>query len=100
MVERFKRFRIPLIIGISFWFLVFPAYLHFSILDESDLTSSYPCFKNMDQDDSIVTVDKEKVSGFNLTAEAFVRSGSFVEGVSIIFPQISNQHLKSLVLRC
>jgi hypothetical protein len=100
MVERFKGFQILLIIGISSWFLVFPAYLHFSILDESDLSSSYPCFKNMDQDDSIVTAEKEKASGLNLIVETFVGSGFFVEGVSIFFPQISNQHLESLVLRC
>jgi hypothetical protein len=100
MVERYKGFQVLLTIGISFWFLVFPAYLHFSILDESDLTSCYPCFKNMDQDDSIVTAEKEKASGLNLIAETFVASGFSVEGISIFFPQISDQHLESLVLRC
>jgi len=100
MVERFRGFQILLIIGISFWFLVFPAYLHFSALDEVDIIPPHPCFKNMDQDDSIVTAEKEKASGLNLIVETFVGSGFFVEGVSIFFPQISNQHLDSLVLRC
>jgi hypothetical protein len=100
MVERYKGFQILLIVGVSFWLLVFPAYLHFSILDESDLTSCHPCFKNMDQDDSIVTAENEKISGFNLIVETFAGSGFFIEGVSIFFPQMSNQYLKSLVLRC
>jgi len=100
MVERYKGFQVLLIIGVSSWLLIFPAYLHFSALDEVDIIPPHPCFKNIDQDDSIVTAEKEKASGFSLIVETFAGNGFFIEGVTIFFPQISNQYLKSLVLRC
>jgi len=65
-----------------------------------DIIPPHPCFKNIDQDDSIVTAEKEKASGFSLIVETFAGNGLFIEGVTIFFPQISNQYLKSLVLRC
>ena len=77
MSETYKRFQIPLVIGISFWFLVFPAYLHFSALDESDMTSPHPCFKNIDQDDSMVTAEKEKNFRINSYCKASLRNHSF-----------------------
>jgi hypothetical protein len=100
MRERYKGFQILLIIGISFWFLVFPAYLHFSALDELDIISPHPCFKNIDQEDSIVTAEKEKILGLNLIVEQFLENSLFVEHIPTFFPQISFLNLKSLVLRC
>jgi hypothetical protein len=100
MVERYKGFQILLIVGISFWFLVFPAYLHFSVLDELDIIPPHPCFKNIDQEDSIVTAEKEKILGLGLIVGQLLESSLFVEQIPTFLPQISSPDLKSLVLRC
>jgi len=100
MREIYKGFQILLIIGISFWFLVFQAYLHFSALDGLDIIPPHPCFKNIDQDDSIVTAEKEKVLGLNLMVEQFLGNSLFVGQIPTFFPQIFPLNLKSLVLRC
>jgi hypothetical protein len=100
MRERYKGFQILLIIGISFWFLVFPAYLHFSALDELDIIPPHPCFKNIDQEDSIVTAEKEKIFGLNLIDGQFLENSLFIEHIPTFFPQISSLNLESWVLRC
>jgi len=48
--ERSKSFLIALV---SSWFVIFPAYLDFSILDDSDMTLSFPAFGKVDQDELI-----------------------------------------------
>lgn len=100
MKEGYKGIQILLIIGISFWFLVFPAYLHFSALDELDIIPPHPCFKNIDQEDSIVTAEKEKILGLNLIVGQFLENSPLVEQILTFFPQISSLNPKSLVLRC
>ncbi len=51
-----------LMVLFAFWFLIFPAYLHFSIIDNSDLLPSYPLFGKFDQEDSIlISGEKEKI---------------------------------------
>lgn len=55
--DKSKTFMIALF---SLWMVIHPAYLFFSILDESDLSAPYPCFKNMDQEDFIPAFKKKE----------------------------------------
>lgn len=63
MMKGVSRKSKPLLIALfSFWFTIFPAYLCFSILDNSDLAAPYPCFANSDQEDSIFSPKKKEKS--------------------------------------
>jgi hypothetical protein len=52
MKSRRKRFQILWVMGISFWILLFPAYLHYTNLEESDFLSGTAIWENPDQDGS------------------------------------------------
>ena len=61
MMKDVSRNSKPLLIALlSFWFAIFPAYLCFSILDNSDLAAPYPCLTNSDQEDSISSSKKKE----------------------------------------
>ena len=63
MMKDVSRKSRPLLIALlSFWFVVFPAYLYFSFLDHSDLAAPYPCFESSDQEDSISGSKKKEKS--------------------------------------
>ncbi len=101
MKDAFKKFKFFLIILFSFWFLVFPAYLYFSTLCDLDIASLYPCFGNIDQEDSIPTPEKKE----NILELTF-----FISHILIVYlslgrvPNLSYQlptfNPKSLILRC
>ena len=62
MKRVFKKTRFFLIIGIIFWFVVFPVYLNLSALDDWDAIFPYLFFKKIDQDNSItISEHKEKI---------------------------------------
>ena len=86
---------------LSFCLIMLPAYLNFSILDDSDITPSYPVFEKIDQDDSILNPEQRE-DIFNLTF--FVKhipiAQPFLAWVSNLLDQPSALNSKSLILRC
>lgn len=60
MKNAFKKSKYFLIMLFSSWFLIFPAYLNFSTLDDLDLTYPYLCFEKIDQEDSIPNSEKKE----------------------------------------
>ena len=96
--EKSKYF---LIIFFSFWFLIFPAYLCFSILDDSDITPSYPVFGTIDQEDSIANSGEKE----NILELTFFMKNALIAHFSLAWvPNLSYQlpvlNSKSLILRC
>jgi hypothetical protein len=96
-----KKFKYFLMILFSFWFVIFPAYLYFSILDNSDLAAPYPCFKNGDQEDSILSPKKKE----KILESTFSIGHIFLDHLSLA--QVSHPSFrppllksKSLILRC
>ncbi len=86
---------------LSFCFIILPAYLNFSILDDSDITYSYPVLEENDQDDSILS-SKQKEEIFNLTfsVQHILIVRHFLAWVSNLLDQPSALNSKSLILRC
>ena len=101
MKNVFKKSKFSLIILFSFQFLIFPAYLYFSTLCDLDIASLYPCFGNIDQEDSIPTPEKK---------EKILELAFFISHIPIVYlslakvPNLSYQlptfNSKSLILRC
>jgi hypothetical protein len=96
--EEFKYF---LIILFSLWFLIFPAYLYFSILDDSDITPSYPLFEKNDQEDSI-PISGEKGDILELT---FFIKHVLIDHLSLVWVTNLSYHLtplnsRSMILLC
>jgi hypothetical protein len=100
MAERFKGFHFFLVIGISIWLLLFPAYAHFSALGELDMTPPYPSFKSIDQEDVIVSAEKEEPVELNVVTKHLTESGSYVERILHFYPPSTSVHSKFLALRC
>ena len=48
------------IILFSFWFIISTAGLICSALDDLGIAPLYPCFKNIDQEDSMFYIEKKK----------------------------------------
>ncbi len=102
MTKDVSRKSRPLLIALfSFWFAIFPAYLCFSILDNSDLAAPYPCFKNEDQEDSILSPKKKE----KILESTFSIEHIFLDHLSLA--QVSHPSFrppflksKSLILRC
>jgi hypothetical protein len=96
--EKFKYF---LIVLFSFWFLIFPAYLYFSTLDDLDIAPFYTRFENIDQEDSIPSSEKKE----NILALTFFIKHILIAHLSLArIPNLSYQlptlNSKSLILRC
>ncbi len=51
MKNKVGRFQSFLIIGISFWVVMYPIYLHYDNLSEIDFSSPGPAFEVLDQED-------------------------------------------------
>ncbi len=96
--QKSKCFVIALL---SFCLIILPAYLNFSILDDSDITPSYPVFEKIDQDDSILSPEQRKEI-FNLTffVKHILIVQHFLAWVSNLSDQPSALNSKSLILRC
>ena len=96
--DKSKYFLVALLL---LWFLIFPAYLNFSILDDSDITPSSPVFEKIDQDDSILNPEQRE-DIFNLTffVKHILIAQPFVGWVSNLLDQPSALNSKSLILRC
>lgn len=53
------KVQILLIMGISFWFLLFPVYTHFYSLDEADFLSTSQAWESPDQDGLLAGIVKK-----------------------------------------
>jgi hypothetical protein len=96
-----KKGEVYLIVIFSFWFMVFPAFLYFSILDNSDLPSVVVSFKSIDEEDSISNPDNRQ----KILYPSVLRKDSPIVHLSLSWtPDLPDQlpafHSESLVLRC
>jgi hypothetical protein len=89
------------IVLFSFWFLIFPAYLYFSIIDNSDIPPSSPLFEKIDQEDSIpISGEKENILELTFSIKhALITylSLAWVPNLSYQLPALDS---KPLILRC
>ena len=100
MKKTFEKSRYTLIILFSFWILIFPLYLYFSILDDLDIASFYVCIENIDEEDSIPRSEKnEMISIFT----SYIEHTLIAHLPLVWIPNLSNQlrtlNSKSLILR-
>ena len=89
-----------LILFISFWFSISPAYFYFSTLDASDI-NSVSSFKNIDEEDSAPKLEKDK----NVVASGFLIKHIFMDFLILtqvpnLFLQLQTSDIKPLILRC
>ena len=96
-----KKSKCFVIALLSFCLIILPAYLNFSILDDSDVTPSYPVFEKIDQDDSILNPEQRE-DIFNLTffVKHILMARPFFAWVSSLLDQPSALNSRSLILRC
>ena len=86
---------------LSFCLIILTAYLNFSILDDSDITPSYPVFEKIDQDDSILSPEqREEIFNLTLFVKHVLIDQPFLAWVSNLLDQPSALNSKSLILRC
>ena len=86
---------------LSFSLMILPAYLSFSILDDSDITPSYPVFEKIDQDDSILSPEqREEIFNLTFAVKYILIAQPFLAWVSNLLDQPSALKSRSLVLRC
>jgi hypothetical protein len=101
MKSLYQKSIFSLIVLFSFWFLILPAYLNFSILDDSDMTPFYACFENIDQGNSITTLDKkEKILILTFFIEHTLIANFSRDRVPNLSYQLPTLNSKSLILRC
>ncbi len=96
-----KKFKLFLIVLFSFWILIFPSYIYFSTLGDSDITSYYPVFGTNDQEDSISCLEKKEMI---LILTFFIKHIAIAKLSLSLIPNLSSQlttlNSKSLILRC
>ncbi len=96
-----KKYERCLILLFSFWFLIFPAYLNFTILDDSDMTPSYPAIGKIDQEDLILgSGEKGKILVSALSTEHIYIAHPSLVWVPNLLNQLPVLNSKSLILRC
>jgi len=101
MKKAFKRSECFLIVLFSCWFLVVPAYLNFTLLDDSDMTPSYPAIGKIDQEELILgSAEKEKILGSAFSAEHIYIVHLSLALVSRVLIQPPPLDATSLILRC
>ena len=104
MKKNRETFKLPLMIMLSLWFSILPAYLYFSTLDGSDLTSPFPCFKNnIDQEDSFHdSKKKQKILGLTFPVkQALLTPLSLAQTLNPLCPyHLPALTLNALILRC
>lgn len=85
----------------SFWFLILPAYLYFSNLDDLDIATFYICFENIDQEDSIPGLEKkEKILELTFFIKQILTVQLSLSRISNLSYQPPTLGSKSLILRC
>jgi len=81
--------------------MIFPAVLDSSILDDSDISPSYPVLGKTDQDESILSSRKrEKIVKSALFIRNTLNPQPVLGWISNLLDQCPTSNSKSLVLRC
>jgi hypothetical protein len=98
---RSKSIQILLAIAISSFIVVFPAYLRYNDLSETDLSSTDLIFENPDQDDQLNDQQHESDGVLlSLLSVTFLPSTHLLNPFSpLLAPDIST-HCKTSILRC
>jgi hypothetical protein len=94
-----KGIQILLIISISFFTALFPAYLNYNYLIEADFPSCDPIFQNLDDENLLVEEQSQSVvfDPWNLSS---LRGTSFLERLPYFSSQRSPLNQKTIVYRC
>jgi len=101
MKKAFKKSECFLIVLFSCWFLVLPAYLNFSILDDSDITPSYPAIAKLVQENLILgSGEKGKILASTLSAEHIPVAHPSLAWVPNLLSCPPLLNAISLILRC
>jgi hypothetical protein len=96
-----KRIRALLIIGVAFWFVLFPVYLYLSALDDFETNFPHPCFRTDDQDFSASTFEnREKILVSNFSIKRDSALDLFFEQISYLSPCVFAVNSRPLFLRC
>jgi hypothetical protein len=97
-----QRYEISYILLLSLGLILFSTCQVLSALEDLDFSPSYPCFENVDQQDSIVPREEKRDKNLELAYRIKeIRESSFShERRSAILPQAFPIHIKSPVLRC
>ncbi len=94
--ERSKCFAIVLL---SFCLIIFPAYLDFSILEDSDITPLSPVLETIDLDDSILS-SEEKIFELTFFIQHILIVQCFLAWVRNLFDQPPALNSTLPILRC
>ncbi len=93
----FEKSKHLLIILISFWVMILPTNLAFSILDDSDI----PVLGEADRDELILSLEKgEKALNFTFLIEYVLTARTFLARDSDLSDQPSASNSIALILRC
>ncbi len=95
------RVKILLIMGLSFWFFLFPAYIHFASLDDADFLSPNQAWESPDQDGLLAGMGKKgKILGGYFFPPALLLFFAFVEPLILFSRPKSALSQRAGVLRC
>ena len=101
MTRIVKRSRTLLIIGIIFWFIVFPVYFNLSVWDDWDAIFPYLYFKSIDQDNSVTTLEhKEKILVSTFVVKQYSELNLLFERIPDFSLSVFALFSKPLFLRC
>ena len=97
-----QRYEISYILLLSLGLILFSTCQVLSALEDLDFSPSYPCFENVDQQDSIVPREEKRDKNLELAYRIKeIRESSFSpERRAAFLPQAFPIHFKSPVLRC
>ncbi len=95
-----KIFRL-LVIAISSFLAVGPAYLQYNDITEIDCLSPHPSFENFDQENLLADEQsKTKIFVLNSSSEVFLLGIFFEEQFPSLFSQVFSTHPTASILRC
>ena len=101
MKKAFKKSECFLIVLFSCWFLVLPAYLNFTVLDDSDMTPYYPAIGKTDQENLVLgSGEKGKILGSALSTEPIYIAHLSLAWVPNFLSQPPVLNAISPILRC
>jgi hypothetical protein len=97
-----QRYEISYVLLLSLGLILFSTCQLLSALEDLDFSPSYPCFENVDQQDSIVPREEKRDKNLELAYRIKeIRESSFSpERRAAFLPQAFPIHFKSPVLRC
>jgi hypothetical protein len=97
-----KRYEISYVLLLSLGLILFSTCQLLSALENLDFSSAYPCFENVDQQDSIVPKEEKRDENLELAyrIKEIRESSLSPEKRAVFLPQALPILLKSPVLRC